>query len=118
MKKVLILLLLFIVACGPSEQEIQAQIDETVGEVLEEITTTTTTVPPTTTTSTTTTTTIPYAKETGVGFDDDGLPIPPILTSFERLVSEVTSENIINGEPISPQLGDNLVYLSTIHFTH
>ena len=114
MKKVLTLLLLFIVACGPSEQEIQAQIDETVGEVLEEITTTTTTVPPTTTTSTTTTTTttttIPYAKETGVGFDDDGLPIPPILTSFERLVSEVTSENIINGEPIFKFTYENGTY--------
>ena len=71
--------MLFIVACGPSEQEIQAQIDEAVEtaveEVLEEITTTsstttTTTSSTTTTTSsttTTTTTTIPYAKETGVG---------------------------------------------------
>jgi len=58
--KVFILLLLLIIACGPSEQEIQAQIDEAVEtavqEVLEEITTTTsstTTVPPTTTTTTT-----------------------------------------------------------------
>ena len=25
---------------------------------------------------------------------------------------------LINGEPIFLQLGDNLVYLSTIHFTH
>ena len=34
MKKVLILLLLLIVACGPSEQEIQARIDEAVDEAL------------------------------------------------------------------------------------
>ena len=57
--KVFILLLLLIVSCGPSEQEIQAQIDEAVEtaveEVLEEVTTTsssTTTIPPITTSTT------------------------------------------------------------------
>src|SRR6056300_268863 len=43
MKKVLILLLLLIVACGPSEQEIQSQIDAAVEEALKEVTTTSTT---------------------------------------------------------------------------
>lgn len=41
--KVFILLLLFIVACGPTEEEIQAQIDEAVEEALKEVTTTSTT---------------------------------------------------------------------------
>lgn len=71
MKKLLVLLLLFLLSCGPTEEEIQEQIDEAVEEavedVLEEIATTTsstTTIPPTTTSSTTTsstttTTTIP-----------------------------------------------------------
>ena len=63
MKKVLILLLLFIVSCGPSEQEIQSQIDEAVEEALQEVsststsTTTTSTSTSTTSTSTSTTTT-------------------------------------------------------------
>ena len=115
--------MLLVVSCGPTEDEIQAQVDESVEEaieeVLEEITTTsstttttssTTTTTSSTTTTTTTTTTIPYAKETGVGFDDDGLPIPPILTSFERLVSEITSENIKNGEPIFKFTYENGTY--------
>ena len=55
MKKVSILLLLFIVACGPSEDEIQARIDEAVIEAMSTTTTSTTTTS-TTTTSTTTTT--------------------------------------------------------------
>ena len=38
-----IFLLLLIIACGPSEQEIQAQIDEAVEEALKEVTTTSTT---------------------------------------------------------------------------
>jgi len=42
-KKVFILLLLLIVSCGPSEQEIQARIDEAVDEALKEVTTTSTT---------------------------------------------------------------------------
>ena len=65
MKKVLVPLLLFTVACGPSEQEIQAQIDEAVEAAVEEVldkdtttsSTTTTTSSTTTTTSSTTTTT-------------------------------------------------------------
>ena len=65
MKKVLILILLFIVACGPTEEEIQAQIDEAVEAAVEEVldkdtttsSTTTTTSSTTTTTSSTTTTT-------------------------------------------------------------
>tara|TARA_Y100001970_G_C14234755_1_gene861097 strand:- start:2270 stop:2884 length:615 start_codon:yes stop_codon:yes gene_type:complete len=51
MKKVLIILLISIVACGPSEAEIQAQIDNAVEEALEN----SSTVLETTTTSTTTT---------------------------------------------------------------
>ena len=65
MKKVYILLLLFIVACGPTEEDIQAQIDEAVEAPVEEVldkdtttsSTTTTTSSTTTTTSSTTTTT-------------------------------------------------------------
>jgi hypothetical protein len=65
MKKVLTLLLLLIVACGPTEEEIQAQIDEAVEAAVDEVldkdtttssTTTTTSLTTTTTSSTTTTT--------------------------------------------------------------
>ena len=61
MKKVLIFLLLFVVACGPSEEEIQTQIDQAVDEAVSKATSTsstiatTTTALPITTTSTTTT---------------------------------------------------------------
>ena len=55
MRKVSILLLVFTVACGPSEDEIQARIDEAVEKVTSTTTTSTTTTS-TTTTSTTTTT--------------------------------------------------------------
>ena len=74
-------LLLFTVACGPSEQEIQNQIDEAVDEVLEEITTTTTTIPPTTTTISTTTTTIP--RTTGIGLDENGTVSAPAIEFLE-----------------------------------
>ena len=75
------LVFLTLLSCGPTEQEIQAQIDETVGEVLEEITTTTTTIPPTTTTISTTTTTIP--RTTGIGLDENGNSIAPAIEFLE-----------------------------------
>ena len=72
MKKYLIFSLLLIVACGPSEEDIQARIDSAVEQattttvqesttttVQESTTTTTTTTTSSTTTTTTTTTTIP-----------------------------------------------------------
>tara|TARA_Y100000591_G_scaffold282294_1_gene262561 strand:- start:13753 stop:15078 length:1326 start_codon:yes stop_codon:yes gene_type:complete len=63
MKKVLISLLLFVFACGPTEEEIQAQIDEAVNKATSTTSTiaqniTTTTVLPT---STTTSTTMPVS---------------------------------------------------------
>ena len=58
MKKFLILLLFVIVACGPSEEEIQSQIDEAVNQALEQATT----LPQTSTTSTTITTTTIYGE--------------------------------------------------------
>ena len=65
-----------------TEQEIQAQIDETVGEVREEITTTTTTIPPTTTTISTTTTTI--RETTGIGLDENENSIAPAIEYLEN----------------------------------
>ena len=61
MKKLLIVTLLIFISCGPSEEEIQSQIDEAVEKALDTTTTstTTTTLAPTTTTSTTTTTLAP-----------------------------------------------------------
>ena len=103
MKKVLILLLLFIVACGPSEQEIQAQIDEAVEtaveEVLEEVTTTsssTTTIPPTTTT----TTTFPQS----VGFVE------------KEFVGSTIAEFKINYESLTPEEVKNKDDIFTIKF--
>ena len=57
MKKLLIVTLLLFISCGPSEEEIQSQIDEAVEKALDTTTTSTTTTTTTTTTSTTTTTT-------------------------------------------------------------
>ena len=57
MKKVLILLLVFTVACGPSEDEIQARIDEAVEKATSTTTTSSTTTSSTTTSTTTTSTT-------------------------------------------------------------
>ena len=73
--KFLILLLTLFVACGPSEEEIQSQIDEAVNQALEQASTssttsstsstTTSTSTSTSTTSTTTTTTVaPIASKT------------------------------------------------------
>ena len=54
MNRVFIVFLSLLIACGPSEEEIQAQIDEAVEEALQEVSSTTTS---TTTTSTSTSTT-------------------------------------------------------------
>ena len=61
MKKYLIFSFLLIVACGPSEEGVQAIIDEAVQNALE---TTTTTIAPTTTTTTTTNIEIKLPNET------------------------------------------------------
>ena len=58
MKKFLILLLFVFLACGPSEEEIQSQIDEAVNQALEQATT----LPQTSTTSSTITTTTIYGE--------------------------------------------------------
>lgn len=101
--KVFILLLLLIVSCGPSEQEIQAQIDEAVEtaveEVLEEVTTTsssTTTIPPTTTT----TTTFPQS----VGFVE------------KEFVGSTIAEFKINYESLTPEEVKNKDDIFTIKF--
>jgi hypothetical protein len=54
MKKLIIIFLIFFISCGPSEEEIQSQIDTAVEQALE--TSTTTSIPVTTSTSTSTTT--------------------------------------------------------------
>ena len=74
MKKVSILLSILLIACGPSEDEIQAQINKAVEnavkEALEETASTSTTSTSTSTTSTSTSTTIPYKYEYwGLMFD-------------------------------------------------
>lgn len=95
MKKYLIFSLLLIVACGPTEEEIQAQIDEAVEEaveeVLDEVTTTTTTVPPTTTTSTT----IP--KNLGL---KNGEIVGPSITNFEINYETISTEQLNNQKDI------------------
>ncbi len=57
MKKIFILFLIFLFACGPSENEIQAEIDQAVNKALQEATSTTVTTTSTTSTLPTTTTT-------------------------------------------------------------
>ena len=67
MKKVSILLSILLIACGPSEDEIQAQINKAVENAVEEALEETTS---TSTTSTSTSTTIPYEYEYwGLMFD-------------------------------------------------
>ena len=64
MNKFLIFILLIFISCGPSEEEIQAQINDAVESALQTSSTTTTTLAPTTTTSTTTTTLAPTTTTT------------------------------------------------------
>ena len=73
MKKFIILILFTVISCTPSEEDVQAIIDEAVENALEtttttapltSITSTTTTAPLTSTTSTTTTTTAPLTTTT------------------------------------------------------
>ena len=59
MKKMITVFLIFIISCGPSDEEIQRQIDAAVQEAITESSTTTVT---STTTTTTTTTTIDYVS--------------------------------------------------------
>ena len=80
MKKVSILLSILLIACGPSEDEIQAQINKAVENAVEEAleetasTSTTSTSTSTSTTSTSTSTTIPYKYEYwGLMFDKTNL---------------------------------------------
>ena len=103
MKKLIALLLVFIVACGPSEAEIQAQIDEAVENALNEANkiddTTTTTVIETTTTTVieTTTTTVPPAPISEVDFVElfntklgsNCVMMPKISTQLRTLFKEV-----------------------------
>lgn len=83
MKKIFIIFLSLFISCGPSEAEIQAQIDQAVEEALEVSEDTTTTTPPsssttssTTSTSTTTTTQV----------------LSPLI-NMDLCPSEVTSPN-------------------------
>ena len=63
MKKIITIFLIFVISCGPSDEEIQRQIDAAVQEAITESSTTTvTSTTTTTTTSTTTTTTIDYVS--------------------------------------------------------
>ena len=54
MKKLFILFLILLTACGPSEDEIKAQVDLAVETALSDATSTTTTLAPTTSTTSTT----------------------------------------------------------------
>ena len=63
MKKIFILFLIFLFACGPSDDEIQAEIDQAVNKALQEATSTTVT---TTSTTSTTTSTLPTTTTTTV----------------------------------------------------
>ena len=99
MKKVLILLLLFIVACGPTEEEIQAQIDEAVEAAVEEVLDKDTTTSSTTTTTSSTTTTIPkiygpgeFNEETKVWTPDPNFE-PVNLYNQSGKVVTVNSQN-------------------------
>ena len=78
MKKLLIVTLLIFISCGPSEEEIQSQIDEAVEKALETTTTstTTTTLAPTTTTSTTTTLAPTTTTSTTTSTTTTTIPIP------------------------------------------
>ena len=59
MKKFFILFLILLTFCGPSEDEIKAQVDLAVETALSDATSTTTTLAPTTSTTSTTSTTKP-----------------------------------------------------------
>jgi len=63
-KNFLIFILLIFISCGPSEEEIQAQINDAVESALQTSSTTTTTLAPSTSTSTTTTTLAPTTTTT------------------------------------------------------
>ena len=117
MKKTLITLIIFIVACGPSEDEIQNRVNEAVVEAIESqstttavpltttSTTTTTTVPPTTTTvpsTTTTTTTVPQTTNYSLKFGDQINQFPEIpyckmtYSEVEKQLNEYFLPNKIN----------------------
>ena len=106
MKKYLIFSFLLVVACGPSEEDVQAIIDEAVQNTLETTTTTTittttiaptttttiaptttttTTIAPTTTTTTTTTTTIAPTTTTTVPIDELLLNYTDIKNEFPEI---------------------------------
>ena len=88
MKKLLVLLLLFLVTCGPSEDEIQSQIDEAINEALQEITTTVA--------DTTTTTVKPKVENTLVFLEFNTLAVEvSTITLREAIICKI-DRNYIN----------------------
>jgi len=107
--KSLVFVTLLIVTCGPSEEEIQAQINDAVESALQTSSTTTTTLAPTTTTTTTSTTTTTLAPTTTTTTTSTTTTTLAPTTTTTTTSTTTTTLNTIN-ETYSGS-GDNLVFI-------
>ena len=118
MKKVLILLLLFIVACGPTEEEIQAQIDEAVEEALQEVSSTSTSITSTSTstTSTYTSTTSTSTSTTSTSTSTTSTSTSTTSTSTSTTSTTTTTIYVDNEPPTWPDKTVTIVNLNPTYF--
>jgi len=104
MKKLLVLLLLFLLSCGPSEEEIQERINQAVEEATSTSTTTTLALITTTSTSTSTTSTSTSTSTTSTS------------TSTSTTSTTTTTVYVDNEPPTWPDKTINIVNLNPTYF--
>ena len=114
MKKILLLLFLFIVSCGPSEEEIQAEIDEAVEEALQKVSTTNTS---TTSTSTSTTSTSTSTTSTSTSTTSTSTSTTSTSTTTTSTSTSTTTTTIyVDNEP--PTWPDKTVTIANMNPTY
>jgi hypothetical protein len=116
MKKLLVLLLLFLLSCGPSEEEIQERINQAVEEATSTSTTTTTTLALITTTSTSTSTTSTSTSTTSTSTSTTSTSTSTTSTSTSTTSTTTTIIYVDNEPPTWPDKTITIVNLNPTYF--
>ncbi len=121
MKKLLVLLLLFLLSCGPSEEEIQERINQAVEEATSTSTTTTTLAPITTTstsTSATSTSTSTSTTSTSTSTSTTSTSTSTTSTSTSTSTTSTTTTTVYvdNEPPTWPDKTITIVNLNPTYF--
>ena len=115
MNRVFIVFLSLLIACGPSEEEIQAQIDEAVEEALQEVSSTTTSTT-TTSTSTSTTSTSTSTTTTSTSTSTTSTSTSTTSTSTSTTSTTTTTIYVDNEPPTWPDKTVTIVNLNPTYF--